>query len=153
MQLCVFERNFIKAEECSKTAQEALVATKSERARQEGKNMPKLRKGDACNYFKLKDHWIRREEKWPRRPSKTTLYDMMKISAAEFGSQVSEAHPCIYIHERKSRKLLIVLYVNDGLIAAIYQLDFEMFTKELKAKFKISVGETSCFLDLEIESI
>ncbi|GFV25337.1 retrovirus-related Pol polyprotein from transposon TNT 1-94 [Trichonephila clavipes] len=45
----------------------------------------------------------------------------------------------------------IVLYVDDGLIAATDQQDSERFIKELRTKFKISVGEVSCFPGLEIE--
>ncbi|GFV77405.1 copia protein [Trichonephila clavipes] len=69
----------------------------------------------------------------------------------DLGFKASEADPCIYNRERKGRKLLIVLYVDDGLIAATDQQDSEMFIKELKTKFKISVGKVSCFLGLEIE--
>jgi hypothetical protein len=67
------------------------------------------------------------------------------------GFTASEADPCLYIRERNGRKLLIVLYVDDGLIAATDQQDSDMFIKELKEKFKISVGDVSCFLGLEIE--
>ncbi|GFW87114.1 retrovirus-related Pol polyprotein from transposon TNT 1-94 [Trichonephila clavipes] len=66
----------------------------------------------------------------------------------DLGFKASEADPCLYIRERKGRKLLIVLYVDDGLIAATDQQDSEMFIKELKTKFKISVGKVSCFLGL-----
>ncbi|GFW22686.1 copia protein [Trichonephila clavipes] len=69
----------------------------------------------------------------------------------DLGFKANEADPCLYIQERKGRKLLILLYVDDGLIAATDQQDSEMFIKELKTKFKISVGEASCFLGLEIE--
>ncbi|GFS54006.1 retrovirus-related Pol polyprotein from transposon TNT 1-94 [Trichonephila clavipes] len=66
----------------------------------------------------------------------------------DLGFKASEADPCLYIRERKGRKLLIVSYVDDGLIAATDQQDSEMFIKELKTKFKISVGKVSCFLGL-----
>ncbi|GFT19772.1 retrovirus-related Pol polyprotein from transposon TNT 1-94 [Trichonephila clavipes] len=69
----------------------------------------------------------------------------------DLGFKASEADPCLYIRKGKVRKLLIVLYVDDGLIAATDQQDSEMFIKELKTKFKISVGKVSCFLGLEIE--
>ncbi|GFY46934.1 copia protein [Trichonephila inaurata madagascariensis] len=65
----------------------------------------------------------------------------------------SETDPCLYIRERKGRKLLIVLYVDDGLIAATDQQNSEMFIKELKTKFKTSVGEVSCFLGLKLSNI
>ncbi|GFY43364.1 retrovirus-related Pol polyprotein from transposon TNT 1-94 [Trichonephila inaurata madagascariensis] len=48
------------------------------------------------------------------------------------GSKASEANPCLYI--------LIVLHVDDGLIAATDQQDFEMFIKKLRIKFQISVS-------------
>ncbi|GFY75929.1 retrovirus-related Pol polyprotein from transposon TNT 1-94 [Trichonephila inaurata madagascariensis] len=41
--------------------------------------------------------------------------------------------------------------IDDGLVAATDQQVSEMFIKELKTKFKISVGEVSCFLSFEIE--
>ncbi|GFT29852.1 retrovirus-related Pol polyprotein from transposon TNT 1-94 [Trichonephila clavipes] len=69
----------------------------------------------------------------------------------DLGFKASEADPCLYIRERKGRKLLIVLYVDDGLIAATDQQDSKIFIKELKTKFKISEEKVSCFLDLEIE--
>lgn len=69
----------------------------------------------------------------------------------DLGFKASEADPCLFIRERKGRKLLIALYVDDGLIASTHQQDSEMFIKELKEKFKITVGEVSCFLGLEIE--
>lgn len=69
----------------------------------------------------------------------------------DLGFKASEADPCLYIRTRKDRKLLIALYVDDGLIASTDQQDSEMFIKELKEKFKISVGEVTCFLGLEIK--
>ncbi|GFV84631.1 uncharacterized protein TNCV_2482451 [Trichonephila clavipes] len=44
VQVCVFERNFTKVEDSSKKAQEALIATKSERPKQEGKYKSKKRR-------------------------------------------------------------------------------------------------------------
>ncbi|GFU78944.1 integrase core domain protein [Trichonephila clavipes] len=60
VQLCMFERNFTKVEHSSKKSQEALIATKSERPKQEGKYKSKSRKEDSCNYCKRKGHWINR---------------------------------------------------------------------------------------------
>ncbi|GFY29308.1 retrovirus-related Pol polyprotein from transposon TNT 1-94 [Trichonephila clavipes] len=57
VQLCMFERNFTKVEDSSRKAQEALIATKSERPKQEGKYKSKSRKEDSCNYCKRKGHW------------------------------------------------------------------------------------------------
>ncbi|GFT61243.1 integrase core domain protein [Trichonephila clavipes] len=47
VQLCMFERNFTKVEDSSKKSQEALIATKSERPKQEDKYKSKSRKEDS----------------------------------------------------------------------------------------------------------
>ncbi|GFS48760.1 retrovirus-related Pol polyprotein from transposon TNT 1-94 [Trichonephila clavipes] len=77
VQLCMFERNFTKVEDSSKKAQEALIATKSERPKQEGKYKSKSRKEDSCNYCKRKGHWVKNCRKWilDGRPSKNKLSD------------------------------------------------------------------------------
>ncbi|GFW25363.1 retrovirus-related Pol polyprotein from transposon TNT 1-94 [Trichonephila clavipes] len=64
VQLCMFERNFTKVEDSSKKDQEALIATKSERPKQEGKYKPKSRKEDSCNYCKRKGHWTSLTSYW-----------------------------------------------------------------------------------------
>ncbi|GFW40268.1 retrovirus-related Pol polyprotein from transposon TNT 1-94 [Trichonephila clavipes] len=64
VQLCMFERNFTKVEDSSKKAQEALIATKSERPKQEGKYKSKSRKEDSCNYCKRKGHWTSLTSYW-----------------------------------------------------------------------------------------
>ncbi|GBM45249.1 hypothetical protein AVEN_140141-1 [Araneus ventricosus] len=43
------------------------------------------------------------------------------------------------------------LNVDDGLVAATNQEDLENFLIELKTRFKVYIGEVSCFLGLEIE--
>ncbi|GFV78446.1 uncharacterized protein TNCV_1302981 [Trichonephila clavipes] len=77
VQLCMFERNFTKVEDSSKKVQEALIATKSERPKQEGKYKSKSRKEDSCNYCKRKGHWVKDCRKWisDGRPSKNKLSD------------------------------------------------------------------------------
>ncbi|GFY43262.1 copia protein [Trichonephila inaurata madagascariensis] len=69
----------------------------------------------------------------------------------KLGFKASEAHSCLYIRGRKGRKLFIVLYFDDGLIAVTDQQDSEILIKKLKTKFKISVQDVSCLLGLEIE--
>ncbi|GFS98063.1 integrase core domain protein [Trichonephila clavipes] len=73
----MFERNFTKVEDSSKKAQEALIATKSERPKQEGKYKSKSRKEDSCNYCKRKGHCVKDCRKWisDGRPSKNKLSD------------------------------------------------------------------------------
>jgi hypothetical protein len=65
VQLSMFERNFTKVEGSNKVVQEALlVATKSERPKQDGKDKTKTRKGDTCNYCKRKGHWVKQCRQW-----------------------------------------------------------------------------------------
>ncbi|GFY75926.1 integrase core domain protein [Trichonephila inaurata madagascariensis] len=56
---------------------EALIATKSERPRQEGKYKTKSRKEDCCKYCKRKGHWVKDCRKWisDGRPSNGKLSD------------------------------------------------------------------------------
>lgn len=54
----------------------------------------------------------------------------------DLGFKESQADPCLNIREREGRKLLIVLYVDDGLIVATDQQDSEMFIKELKQSLR-----------------
>ncbi|GFY46268.1 retrovirus-related Pol polyprotein from transposon TNT 1-94 [Trichonephila inaurata madagascariensis] len=77
MQLCMFESNFTKVKDSSQKTQEALIATKSEKPKQEGKYKSKSRKEDYCNYCKRKGHWVRDCRKWisNRRLSKNKLSD------------------------------------------------------------------------------
>lgn len=65
--------------------------------------------------------------------------------------QVSEADPCLYIRERNGKKILLVVYVDDGLAAATDTQDLEEFLDELKSEFKIVSSKAECFLGLEIK--
>ncbi|GBM22853.1 Retrovirus-related Pol polyprotein from transposon TNT 1-94 [Araneus ventricosus] len=65
--------------------------------------------------------------------------------------KASDANPCLYDKEVNGRKLLIMLYLDDGLVSATNQEDLDNFLKELKTRFKVYIGEVSCFLGLKIE--
>ena len=41
--------------------------------------------------------------------------------------EVSEADPCLYVRSRNGKKLILVLYVDDGLLAANDQEDQQDF--------------------------
>ncbi|GFV83657.1 retrovirus-related Pol polyprotein from transposon 17.6 [Trichonephila clavipes] len=64
-------------EDSSQKAQEALIATKSERPKQEGIYKSKSRKVDGYKYCKRKGHWVKDSRKWisDGRPSKNKLSD------------------------------------------------------------------------------
>lgn len=70
----------------------------------------------------------------------------------ESGFIQSEADACVYIRERGQTKILLGLYVDDGLLAASDEREADNFIQnELKRRFKITTKEPTYFLGLEIE--
>lgn len=65
--------------------------------------------------------------------------------------KASDADPCLYIRERNGRKLILVIYVDDGLMAATDSQEMEEFIGELRSEFKIVAKKASYFLGLEIQ--
>lgn len=63
----------------------------------------------------------------------------------------STADPCIYVRQSKDEKLLIAIYVDDGLIAGSSQTEVDSFLKLLTTEFKITVGSLDSFLGMQIE--
>lgn len=67
------------------------------------------------------------------------------------GFEVSQADPCLYVKNQHGKQLLVVLYVDDGLVAATDQTDLKNFFEKLKAEFKVTTSEATYFLGLQIE--
>lgn len=67
------------------------------------------------------------------------------------GFKVSEADSCLFIRKKGDKKLIIALYVDDGLVMSTHQQEIESFVKELEKEFKITVKPVSYYLGLEIE--
>ena len=67
------------------------------------------------------------------------------------GFKVSAADPCLYIRDRDGKKLLLALYVDDGILAATDMQDLNSFISQLRAEFDITVKDASYFLGVEIE--
>lgn len=68
------------------------------------------------------------------------------------GFQQSEADPCLYIRIKGKSKVLIGLYVDDGLVASNTSTAGDEFIKELKTRFKITTRPASYFLGMEIKA-
>lgn len=66
------------------------------------------------------------------------------------GFRTSNEDPCVYIRRRKTEKIIIALYVDDGLIAATNRSDLNHFIEELQSRFKIVVKGATFFLGFEI---
>jgi hypothetical protein len=67
------------------------------------------------------------------------------------GFKAIDIDPCLYIRERDGQKLILVIYVDDGLLAPTDQRQMEIFIEKLKSEFKIVSKKADYFLGLEIE--
>lgn len=57
----------------------------------------------------------------------------------------------VFYKKKGSQKLIVVIYVDDGLIAGTDINEINLFMKELQHKFKITVGSADCFLGMQIK--
>ena len=69
----------------------------------------------------------------------------------KLGFKVSEADPCLYIRNRAGKKILLALYVDDGLVAASDLKELKEFIADLEREFKIVSKSADYFLGLEIK--
>jgi len=68
----------------------------------------------------------------------------------EQGFVQSTADPCLYIRNRNGEKLLVVVFVDDGLIAGSNEQEVAEFIEHLEKQFKLKVTEPDCYLGVEI---
>ena len=69
----------------------------------------------------------------------------------ETGFLQSDADPCLYVLQRYNVKMVLALYVDDGLIASSDDFVAKKFIEEeLGSRFKITTKQPSYFLGLEI---
>ncbi|CAB3224317.1 unnamed protein product [Arctia plantaginis] len=81
----------------------------------------------------------------PRCWNSTITEHILKVGFIQ-----SEGDPCLFKREGKN-KLLIALYVDDGLIASASSKETEKFLDEMRQRFKITTKCGSYFLGIEIE--
>ena len=70
---------------------------------------------------------------------------------SSLGFVQSSADSCLFIKGERGDQVLVVLYVDDGLVASTNKLKLEEFLNNLKAEFKIKEKELSYFLGLEVD--
>lgn len=71
----------------------------------------------------------------------------------KLGFRQSDADPCLFIFEKGINKLLIALYVDDGIVAATDKDELTAFAEKLKSEFKVVrlvTKPATYFLDMEI---
>lgn len=66
------------------------------------------------------------------------------------GFKNSDADPCLFIRKRNSKKILIGLFVDDGIVASTDESELKVFKEELEAEFKITAKPAKYFLGIEI---
>jgi hypothetical protein len=69
------------------------------------------------------------------------------------GMKRSTADHCLFVRNRMNKKLLVVIYVDDGLIAGTDDAEMSEFLRHLKMEFKITMGPLSSFLGMGIQQL
>jgi hypothetical protein len=65
--------------------------------------------------------------------------------------QESTADPCLYFRITGNDKIIFVLYVDDGIVAATNRQSINIFLDKLKEELQITVDTLGCFLNVQIE--
>lgn len=68
----------------------------------------------------------------------------------QFNFEVSVADPCVFISHQHKRKIILAIYIDDGLVAATDDADISTLLIYLQNNFDIKVFEASVFLGLNI---
>jgi len=69
----------------------------------------------------------------------------------KLGFRQSDADPCLFIMKTDSVKLILALYVDDGLVAATDDTALSELVQKLQVEFKITVKPVTYFLGIEID--
>ena len=65
----------------------------------------------------------------------------------------SDADPCLFYCTTEGQKLIVALYVDDGLVETQSDVVLENFLTDLKSQFCVTVSSASCFLGLQISRL
>lgn len=68
-----------------------------------------------------------------------------------YGLKESDADPCLFVSSKPGHKLVLGIFVDDGLLAAEKEEDIEVFLKGMSDTFKIRSGPLKHYLGMEIE--
>ncbi|XP_014279471.1 uncharacterized protein [Halyomorpha halys] len=131
VQLCTFERNFMKQKGSSSVSQEALAAVSKQRIGQQGKS--KSKNHNKCNYCKQAGHWVRICEKWisdgrPKKNQEASAADSAGLMLVEVEalSVESSSQPSTWWIDNGATRLV----TNTNL----FYIDFEKFESPLGIK-------------------
>lgn len=85
------------------------------------------------------------------KQSPRTWNKRFKDVLINFGLQESTADPCLFYRITEKDKLIVTLYVDDGLVVATKKISIEEFLSRLKEEFKITAEPIGCFLNILID--
>lgn len=71
----------------------------------------------------------------------------------KYGLKNSDADPCLFYSTANGHKIILALYVDDGLVAAETDGDLKRFITDLKSQFSVTVSSASHFLGLQITQL
>ena len=69
---------------------------------------------------------------------------------SKYGLQISDNDPCLFLNDSKDHKLIMALYIDDGLVAALHQCALDQFPEELRSHFEITISPVLGFLGFQI---
>uniref|UniRef100_A0A5S6Q626 Reverse transcriptase Ty1/copia-type domain-containing protein n=1 Tax=Trichuris muris TaxID=70415 RepID=A0A5S6Q626_TRIMR len=67
------------------------------------------------------------------------------------GMKQSAADPCLFIRRGQKSKLMLVVYVDDRILAGSNECEMEQFLAEMEKEFRITKGPLDSFLGTEIK--
>ncbi|GFV80257.1 retrovirus-related Pol polyprotein from transposon TNT 1-94 [Trichonephila clavipes] len=74
-----------------------------------------------------------------------------KSFAENSGLKQSNCDPCLFFNDEKS--MYLIVYVDDGIIAADEEQTVNLFLKKLESEFSVVIGEANYFLGMQIEHL
>ncbi|GFU00341.1 retrovirus-related Pol polyprotein from transposon TNT 1-94 [Trichonephila clavipes] len=75
----------------------------------------------------------------------------LKSFAENSGLKQSNCDPCLFFNDEKS--MYLIVYVDDGIIAADEEQTVNLFLKKLESEFSVVIGEANYFLGMQIEHL
>ncbi|GFY46299.1 retrovirus-related Pol polyprotein from transposon TNT 1-94 [Trichonephila inaurata madagascariensis] len=74
-----------------------------------------------------------------------------KSFAEDSGLKQSNCDPCLFFNDEKS--MYLIVYVDDGIIAADEEQTVKLFLKKLESEFSVVIGEANYFLGIQNEHL
>lgn len=68
-----------------------------------------------------------------------------------YNLKASSADPCVFVSIKSDRKIVLGVFIDDGMVAATYEEDIDKLMDFLTKEFEIRVMEAKYFVGLEIE--